>query len=112
MSDFVGWFGMLLGYGLTVAMFSIGIAFWLSTAPRIASVRKRATISGTIASVILTLIPIVIVATEELGAELLIVGVVLVALGAFMTAVAGFPAAYFASQRFDRRRSGEELAEY
>ena len=109
-SDFVGWFGMLFGYALTVAIFSVGIAFWLSTAPRIASVRRRATISGTIAAAILTLVPIVIVATEELGIELLIVGVVLFALGAFMAAVAGFPAAYFASLRFDRRRNHQESA--
>ena len=110
-SNFVDWFGMLFGYGLTVALFSVGIAFWLSTAPRVLSVRRRATISGTIASTILTLIPIVIVAIEELGDDFLIVMVVLLALGAFMVAVAGYPAAYFASLRFDQRRSHRDSAE-
>ena len=109
-NDLVGWFGLLFGYALTVAIFSVGIAFWLSTAPRIASVRRRATTSATIAAAILTLVPIVVLATEAFGNELLIVSVVLSVLAAFMAAVAGFPAAYFASLRFDRRRN-HELAE-
>ena len=102
---------MLFGYAIFVAIFAIGIAFWLSTSHEPKPLRVRAMVAGGASSAILTMIPVVVVATEEFGTELLIIAVVLIALGGFLAAVVGFPVAYFCSKRFDAKRAERAKAE-
>ena len=113
--DFGG-IGVLAGvvaYGIVVALFAAGIAFWMGTSEKARSARSRATIGAATASAILCLVPVAaLLLTEPLMPETLLVFVVMMVAAVFLAAVFGFPSAFWVSRRYDAKhqRNGE-LAE-